>query len=338
MGTDRYRRILDRLKLRHLRLIDAIADARSVSAAAERLNVTQPAVSKGLREIEDILGMPLFVRGTRGLTPTMIGRSLLAHGKIIQSEVRHITEELDAADTGSSGVVVVGSMLVSLPNLLPAAVHLLRERNVDVSVRVIEGAQYALAEGLRSGAIDLMVGRLAPIDKRELLEQEVLFQEPIAVVAGRRHPFMQQPELSHRELAHARWILPPPDSVVYGPVLQLFAQHGLSNPRAYVETTSYMLVRSLLIEHDAVAALPLSVVQRDLDNGDIAILPVRFPHEPLSVGIITVSGRTLSPGATQLVFCIRQAASNHRLGSPKPGADRHPPAPMTAPGKKRQRR
>jgi len=94
---------MSRLKLRHLRLIDAVAEARSLSAAAAKLHVTQPAASKGLREIEDILGTPLFVRGAKGLTLTMFGRSLIAHSKTIQSEIRHVTEELEAIDGGNSG-------------------------------------------------------------------------------------------------------------------------------------------------------------------------------------------------------------------------------------------
>lgn len=304
---------MDRLKLRHLRLIDAIADARSLSEAASRLNVTQPAASKGLREIEDILGMPLFARGPRGLTLTMFGRSLLAHSRTIQSEVRHIAEEIEAINKGSFGAVLVGSMLVGLPILLPAAVRLLRERHIDVPVRITEGTQGVLIEELRSGTLDLIVGRLTPINTHERFDQEVLFQEPIVVVAGARHPLLRRPKVSYRDLAEARWILPPPESVVHGPVLQMFAQHGLSSPRAYAETTSYLLIRSLLADQDAVAALPLSVVKRDLSNGEIAILPVQLPHEPLSVGIVTVSDRTPSAAASQLVSCIREAVKQRLL-------------------------
>jgi len=310
--SPRHRRIMSRLKLRHLRLIDAIVEARSLSAAAARLNITQPAASKGLREIEDILGVPLFVRGARGLTLTRLGRSLLAHSQTIQSEIRHITEEIEAAEAGSSGSVTVGSMLVSLPLLLPAALRLLRERGVGVPVRVVEAARDVLLQDLRSGALDLMVGRLTPVDSRERLAQEVLLHEPIVVVAGNRHPLTRRAAVGYADLAQARWILPPPDSVVHGPVLQLFAQHGLSHPDAVVETTSFLMVQALLMEHDVVAALPLSVARRGLDSGDLAMLPVRFPHEPLAVGVITVSDRKLSPAAAQLMFCLREAAAAQR--------------------------
>jgi DNA-binding transcriptional LysR family regulator len=311
MSTDRYRQVMSRLKLRHLRLIDAIAASRSLSEAAFHLNVTQPAVSKGLHEIEGILGMALFSRGPKGLTLTTFGRSLLAHSRTIQSEVRHIAEEIEAIKEGSFGAVLVGSMLVGLPILLPDALRLLRERHADVPVRISEGAQSILIEELRSGTLDFIVGRLTPINTHERFDQEVLFQEPIVVVAARSHPLLSRTEVSYRDLAEARWILPPPASVVHGPVLQMFAQHGLPSPRAYAETTSYLLIRSLLTDQEAIAALPLSVVKRDLTSGEIAIVPAQLPHEPLSVGIVTLSDRPLSTAASQFVFCIREAVKQH---------------------------
>jgi len=300
----RSRRIMDRLKLRHLRLIDAIVEARSLSAAAAMLNITQPAASKGLREIEDLLGLPLFVRSARGLTLTMFGRSLVAHGKTIQSEVRHITEELEAVADGNAGEVRVGAMLVSLPWLLPAALRLMRERAGQAPVRIIEGVQDVLVQELRSGAVDMIVGRLAPIDPRERLTQEGLLHEPMGVGAGARHPLTRR-AVSYADLAACRWILPPADSVVHSSVLQLFAQHGLANPEPFVETTSYLTSRTLMIEQDAIAALPLAVVRRDIERGDLAMLPVRFPHEPLAVGVVTVAERRPSPAAAPPVFCLR---------------------------------
>lgn len=306
----RYRQVMSRLKLRHLRLIDAIAEAKSISSAADVFNITQPAVSKGLHEIEDILGVSLFVRGPNGLTLTTIGRSVLEHSKAIQSQIRHVTEEIEAIKAGSSGVVVVGAMLVSLPMLMPAALRLLRERDIHVPVRVVEGASDALMEELRSGVLDLTVGRLKPIEPRERMVQEVLFYEPMVVVAARRHPLANRIEVTYDDLAHAKWILPPPESIVHGPVMQLFAQHGFSKPHAYVETTSFPMMRALLIDNDLIAALPHSVVQRDVQSGHFVVLPVRFPHEPLAVGITIASNRTLTPAASQLISCIREAAKS----------------------------
>jgi DNA-binding transcriptional LysR family regulator len=313
---DRYRQVMSRLKLRHLYLIDAIIEGKSVSAAATLLNVTQPAISKGLREVEAILNVPLFVRGPKGLTLTAFGRSVVAHSRAIQSEIRHVTDEIAAIGAGMAGGVTVGSMLVGLPSLLPAALALMRQREVRASVRVAEGAQEALIGDLRSGVVDMVIGRLTPIDADARLVQEVLLYEPIVVIASARHPLARKKRVSYRELAQADWIFPPPDSVVYGPVMELFSQHGLSKPRAAVESTSYLLVRSLLAEDHFVAALPLSVVQRDVNNGDLTVLPAKFPHKPLAVGVTTASDRVLSSAALQLLACLREVAKDYSRDLP----------------------
>jgi DNA-binding transcriptional LysR family regulator len=313
---DRYRQVMSRLKLRHLHLIDAIIDGKSVSAAATLLNVTQPAVSKGLREVETILNVPLFVRGPKGLTLTAFGRSVVAHGRAIQAEIRHVTDEIAAIGAGVAGRVTVGSMLVGLPSLLPAALALMRQREVRASVRVAEGAQEPLIGDLRSGVVDMVIGRLTPIDADARLVQEVLLYEPIVVIASVRHPLTRKKRVSYRELAQADWVFPPPDSVVYGPVMELFSQHGLSKPRAAIESTSYLLVRSLLADDRFVAALPQSVVQRDVDSGELTVLPAKFPHKPLAVGVTTASDRVLSSAALQLLGCLREVAKDYSRDPP----------------------
>jgi DNA-binding transcriptional LysR family regulator len=304
----RYRQVMSRLKLRHLHLIDAIVAGKSVSAAAALLNVTQPAVSKGLREVEAILAVPLFVRGPKGLTLTAFGRVVVAHSRAVQSEIRHATDAIAALGAGTAGLVTVGSMLVGLPALLPAALRLLRERDARSSVRIEEGGREALIADLQSGVIDMVVGRLAPIEAEARLVQEVLLYEPIVVIASADHALARKGNVTYRDLAQADWVFPPPDSIVHGPVMELFSQQGLSKPRAAVESTSFLLIRSLLAEQHLVAALPLSVVRRDVDDGNLAVLPVKFPHEPLAVGVTTASDRVLAPGALQLLSCLREAA------------------------------
>ena len=312
----RFAAIFARLKLRHLRLIDAIADAQSISAAAARLHITQPAVSKALREAEEILGIRLFERGPNGLTLTPYGRTVVAHSKVIQSEIRHVSDEIGALSSGSSGAVTIGALLVSLPRLLPDAVKLLRERRIAASVRIVEGDQEALLAQLRNGDIDMVVGRLSPLEKGQRLRQEVLLYEQILVVAGAGHRLARKPQVDYQDLAEASWIFPPPTSVVHASVMQLFTQHGLSKPNDYIETTAYLMARTLMIESGMVAALPLSVIERDVKSGDLAILNVRFPQEPLAVGTTTSMDRRLPAVAVHMMQCLRDAARLQEASTP----------------------
>lgn len=310
----RYAAIIGRLKLRHLRLIDAIVEAHSISGAAARLHITQPAVSKGLREAEDILGVRLFERGPRGLALTVVGRAVVARSKAIQLEIRQVSDEIDALSSGFTGLVTVGAQLVALPTLVPAAVRLLRDRGVMAPVRVIEGTLDALVEQLRAGAVDLIVGRLPPVDRDQRLVQEVLGQEPIVVVAGAGHPLARRARVRHRDLAQADWVFPPPGSPARAPVMQLFTQHGLARPPGYVETTSYLTVRALLIEHGMVAALPRRTVMRDVEAGWLRILPLAFSQESLAVGLTMAADVPPSPAAQRLVECLREAARAEAAG------------------------
>ena len=109
-GARNFQAVLTQLKLRHLRVIDALMEAKSVSGAAKILHITQPAVSKALREIEDILGAALFRRGPQGLSLTDYGRIVLMHGRQMQTQLQRMVEEIEAIRAGDSGVVTIGAL------------------------------------------------------------------------------------------------------------------------------------------------------------------------------------------------------------------------------------
>lgn len=308
MESRRYRQLVSRLKLRHLRLVEAVAEAGGVSAAAEVLKITQPAVSKGLREVEEIIGMPLFERGPQGLSLTATGQIVLARGKVIQSELRQVSDEIEALSTGISGIMSIGTALVSRPKLIPRALNLMRARTSAAAVRLIDGTEETLLDWLREGTLDLMVGRLPPTDRDDEFVREVLCNVPIVVVAGKHHPLAARADVSYLDLAKVDWIFPPPRSFVHAAIMQVFVQNGLPRPKQYVECLSYLTVRSLLTENAMVAALPQSVTERDEETGAIVRLPVALPHVSLPVGIIMRADRSITPSLKLLVECLRMAA------------------------------
>jgi DNA-binding transcriptional LysR family regulator len=252
----------------------------------------------------------LFERGPSGLTLTHYGRAVLAHGQVIQSEIRHVTDEIEALSSGVTGVVAIGALLVSQPSLVPRALALLRERDVAAVARVVDGRQEELMAALRAGELDVLVGRLPAVEQSERLVQEVLLYEPMVVVSGSRNPLAARRSVSYQELAQADWIFPSPESTVYNQIMQLFTQHGLARPRSYVQSVSFLMTRTLMVDNGMLAALPRSVVARDVDSGILRVLPVRFPHEPLAVGITRQGGRRLSSLAAVTIQCLREAAKS----------------------------
>ena len=303
---DRLTAAMNLLKFRHLRVVEAVQSAGSISAAARALNISQPAVTKTILEAEQILGAPLFSRSARGAILTAYGEILLTRGRVIQTEIRQITHEIAEMQTGVVGTVSVGALLVSLPRLLPAAIARMREQTGDCVLRVMSGTQESLMSALRSGTLDLIVGRLPSHSERDNLIQEILYQEPVVIVVRRGHALLASNPFDFSALAQAAWVFPTADSVVFSLIIDLFARHGLSLPHGHVESVSFELVRTLLLEHEMVAALPRSVVQAELEGGSLHELGIALPNAQLPVGITRRADRPASPLVKLLIQCLRQ--------------------------------
>lgn len=180
MVTDR---LLDgRVKIRHLVLVTAIADEGTLVRAAESLHITQPVVTRGLREVEEVLGVPLFERLPRGVRPTQYGHSFIERARSVLAELRAAGEEVRLLQSGQLGTVTVGTHLAGSNLLLPRAIAALKAEHPRLTVVVREGTPDTLQQLLLAGDLDLTVGRLSPTVPVRL-EQERLHQEPIRLVA-----------------------------------------------------------------------------------------------------------------------------------------------------------
>ncbi len=303
-----FQTVLAQLKLRHLRVIDALVEAKSVSGAAALLHITQPAVSKTLREIEEILDAALFHRSPQGLSLTDYGRVVLVHSQQLQGQLRRLVEEIDAIRSGYSEVVTIGASMVSLPGLVPKALSILREHDLARVIRIINDPQEMLIEGLLAGKLDFVVGRLTSVDEHDRLRQEVLLNEPVALVVGADHTLAHYKQVNFAKLVVQDWVFPPPDSLSYGAISHLFSQNGFSRPQRYVESTSYLLTRVLLLENRVVAALPRSVIEGDVELGLLKVLPIEVPQHPVSVGLTLLNDRPMSPQIELVLNCFREAA------------------------------
>jgi DNA-binding transcriptional LysR family regulator len=158
---------------------------------------------------------------------------------------------------------------------------------------------------LRAGEVDLIVGRLPPHGERDRLIQEILYHEPVVIVARVGHSLFATEPPDIAELARAAWVFPTADSSVFGLVIDFFTRHGLSLPRSHVESVSFELVRTLLLEQDMVAALPRSVMQTELTAGTLRELGVTLPNSLLPVGITRRADQPPTPLVQMLLHCLQ---------------------------------
>jgi len=312
-------RLLDgRLKLRHLVLVATIAEQGSVVRAAERLRVTQPVVTRGLRELEAILGVELFDRGPRGVSPTIYGAVFVTHAQAVLTQVRQAGQHIAELRAGDAGTVTVGTHLAGSNVLLPRAIARLKRTRPGLRVIVRESTPDMLLADLLVGRLDLTVGRLTPGDDRGRTAQIRLYHEPVRLVTRAGHPALSgvrgQPSPALGELLGYPWVLPVDQTSLRRELEAVFSAQGLPLPADRVECTSMPTLRSLLLDTDAIAALPMLITE---DDDRLAMLDTPLRSVSRLVGVTVARNRTPSPGADLLLERLREVAGEirERLGT-----------------------
>lgn len=300
MSTDR---LLDgRLKIRHLVLVTAIADEGTLVRAAESLHITQPVVTRGLREVEDLLGVQLFERLPRGVVPTQYGRPFIERARSVLAELRTASEEVRLLQTGRLGTVTVGTHLAGSNLLLPRAIAGLKAEHPRLTVVVREGTPDMLQQLLLAGDLDLTVGRLSSTVPVRL-EQERLHQEPIRLVARAGHPVHDGSRTALADLISYPWIFPVAQTALRAELEAVFFHEGLPLPADRVECTSMLTLRNLLVSTDVIAALPMFIA---VDDRELRILPTPLSSIRRSVGVTMLKDKAPSAAAAALLTHLRE--------------------------------
>jgi len=299
--------ITRKFRLRHVELIAELHDCRSILKASRRLSLTQPTVTKALRDVESILGVRLFERSNRGLEPTAYGEIFARHAKIVLAQLRHAAEELESLRAGYSGKVTVGTLLAASASILPDAIAMLKKERPGVAISVVMGTYDILMPSLLVGDLDMVLGRLPEEGRSRALVYEEFYAEPICIVTRRGHPLSRKRRLSLRELANEAWLLPLPETALRRQIERAFIEAGAPLPRNVIESVSILTNRALLRKSDCIGVMPYHVALDDVEQGLLAILPVKLKSIETPVGAILRAPGTLPPAASALLDCLRLA-------------------------------
>lgn len=294
------------LRLRHFALVLMIAKHGSIQRAAEHLHVTQPVISRGLREIEEILSIPLFERGPRGVTPTVFGETFLEHARAIAGHISQASGHIADLIDGTRGEVTVGTHVAGGNLLLPRAVTALKRDRPYLTVRIREGTPDRLLENLVAGEVDLIVGRLTSSEVAPPFAQLGLCHEPFCVISRRGHPVLTNKQPSMTLLRDYPWVLPVGQTSLRGELLRVFEREGLAPPEQQVECSSITTVRGLVIESDFLAIAPLTFAHGD-PRLDIVNIPLR--DVGVTVGVTMLTDRTATPSTQFMLAALENSAT-----------------------------
>lgn len=295
------------LKTRHLSLLVQLYEHRSVLRAAEAANMTQPAASKLLAEMENLLGVPLFERHARGVEPTRYGEVLARRARSALSELARARDEIAALRDGRLGQAAIGTVVNPGTNLVPMALAAIKQATPDILIRVDMDASRPLVAKLLDGQLDIVIGRIMDPDSSEDLEFEALADEPHSVIARAAHP-LAHTAVSYADLAAFGWIMPPESSMLRGHLGTAFLDHGVPWPRNVVETSALPVITALLRGSDFLTALPVRSVEPYLAAGQLVVLPIKLGVRMEDFGIIRRRHQPLSPAAERVLAALRDTA------------------------------
>jgi LysR family pca operon transcriptional activator len=299
------RRYLDqRLKLNHLRAVDAIIEQRSILKAAAVIGVSQPALTKTLREMEDIIQQRLFDRLPRGVRPTEAGTVLAQSALRILAELRRLDEALDHIAAPEGGTVALGTLPVAATAVLPGALTRLKREYPGIGVRLEQGRTEELLPKLAAGEIDLIVGRLYEPAIPDGFPREPLWEEPISILARTDHPVFASRVPTLEELRRYDLVLPTVSQRV-GQEIETLLEMLALQPTASLRSSSYGFIREMLHATDMISVMPRLMMAGDLLRGTLQVVPLPIPAPPRPAGLILSRDRPLPPAAQAFVACLR---------------------------------
>ncbi|ANN65539.1 LysR substrate-binding domain-containing protein [Bordetella bronchialis] len=298
-----------RVNLRHLHCFVAIAQSGSLLRAAEKLAISQPAISKRLVELEDIVGTALFTRGRQGAKLTREGQRLLPYATQMLETLREGLRMMAVADNPQRAEVRFGVLPTLAAILVPPAYATMRQAWRDVELEAVTASNSELLAGVRGGELDFAVNRAADPELSEGLRFEYLFADPLVVVARPGHPASRA---GLREAASSGVfpvLLPPAGTLIRQSADRLLDEAGAGKPRMLLQTLSMSMSRAMTLEHDAIWLVPRSAVARDIASNSLAVVPGSVPGSEERVGITTRRGAALAPASRSLMEHLREAAA-----------------------------
>ena len=311
---------VDRLKIRHLNSLVAIAETGSLVRAADQLSITQPAVSKTLAELEDIVGRRLFERTPRGVKLTSAGRVLLRYAGSTLRSIREGLESISGETAAEAPTLLIGALPNVAATVLPPALLRFADHLPHARVTVRTGSNAQLIAALRQGVLDVVIGRLAEPSDMQGLTFEQLYMEPLVLVVRPRHELARRRRATAATLRDWRLVLPDAGTRIREAADRFFIASGMSLPQRTIETIDVSFGRSYVLQSDAVWCVPLGVVQDDLAQRTLVRLPIETRVTEGPVGLTQRVDRLPSEALQRLVEEVRQSVLERSHGSGGEGA------------------
>ncbi|WP_342363795.1 LysR family transcriptional regulator [Terrarubrum flagellatum] len=297
---------------RELAAFLAVARSGGVGAAARTLSLTQPAITRSLKRLEQQLGVALFVRHSTGMEMTPFGRALAPYAEMLESETQRVVEEIRVLNGAAAGLARIGIVPSVSANLLPLAIERVLAASPGVQVRVIETTGDQLTSSLIRGEIDFAIIGLPsdPVDEHVLASP--LMEDEICIIARAKHPLTEDRRLRLPALRESAWAMPEKGNVIREGFDAIFRRAKLQAPKVAVTTNSVHALKSIAASTNFLTMLARVSIQMEEQAGILAPLPLAEGRWRRQLGVLRRGGGLMLPAAALLLSEIKRAAASLR--------------------------
>jgi len=326
------------LNVRQMLDLLAVVEHGGVTAAAKTLNVSQPALTRSIRQLEENLDVELLTREGRGVAPTRFGVSLAEHARTIEAELRHATRNLNELRTVEAGHLVIGASPIGLATLVGPTLSRLHDEMPGLTVEVRNDPFESQLEDLDNGEIDIVIGALWDGQIHKHLVEEVLFQNSLSVILRGDHPLTRKKDLGFSDLTDETWIIARGSAAIKQLVANEFRFEGSTPPVFTIETDSMLCVKALLLSSDFICANPAELFSTEIERGVLSVLPLRWHSGTRPIGFTLREHGTITPALAALIDILRDVGRDFAEQQLSPRRRRSPVSrPSSRAGRIRRR-
>ncbi|ENN85011.1 putative transcriptional activator of the pca operon, LysR family protein transcriptional activator [Rhizobium freirei PRF 81] len=298
-----------RIKFRHLQTFVEVARQKSVIKAAGLLNISQPAVTKTIRELEEALGVAVFERDGRGIRITRYGEVFLRHAGAALTALRQGLDSVSQERSGEAPPIRVGALPTVSTRIMPRAMDLFLKEETWSRIKIVTGENAVLLEQLRVGDLDLVVGRLASPENMAGFSFEHLYSEQVVFAVRAGHPLLSDKQSPFSDLSRYTILMPTRGSIIRPFVESFLIANGAGGLPNQIETVSDSFGRAFVRASDAIWIISAGVVAGDVDDGLLALLPIDTSETKGPVGLTMRTDGIPTLPLSILMQTIREAAS-----------------------------
>jgi DNA-binding transcriptional LysR family regulator len=282
-----------RLQLRHVQHAVALAEEGSYTAAARRLNLSQPALSRSIQTLEELLGAPLFDRTSAGIVPTTIGSIMLERGRLLLQDATNVEREVRLALGLETGSLTIGAGPYPANISVGQACGLLLRDHPRLRVDIRVADWQSLLESVLDGTLDFAVAEVSTTAEDSRFETETLPRHQGYFICNPRHPLVRETALT---LERVRAF----------PIVSSSLPARFKSIDATIRVDTFRLLRDIVIHSDVIGLATASQVRMDEQAGLLTRLPLELPWMHSQYGFIRLRNRTPSPAALAFMARLRE--------------------------------